>query len=108
MLLKPKTFRLAPSEIITDDDRIEEYDADLCRNIANNQDDNGGDDDDDEGAAVDAAAAATDTTPACFSEEWLRRSKRKWKMQRAIREVRMVVMTVGMTFAYHRFALPCV
>ena len=96
MLLKPKTFRLAPSEIITEDDRIEEYDADLCRNTCsadNMQDDNDniGGTDDDEGAAVDAAAAAaaTDTTPACFSEEWLRRSKRKWKMQRAIREVRM-------------------
>ena len=44
--------------------------------------------DDDEDAAAGAAAAATDTTPACFSEEWLRRSKRKWRMQRAIRKVR--------------------
>ena len=41
--------------------------------------------DDDEDAAAGAAAAAADTTPACFSEEWLKRSKRKWKMQRAIR-----------------------
>ena len=86
MLLKP-TFSLAPSQIITDDDRIEEYDADLCRNSAKDQDGNkyiGGDDD--EGAnKVDAAAASS---PACFSEEWLRRSKRKWRMQRAIRKVR--------------------
>ena len=87
MMLKP-TFSLAPSQIIADDDRIEEYDADLCRNSAKDQDGNkyirG---DDEEGAKVDAAAA-TCTTPACFSEEWLRRSKRKWKMQRAIRKVR--------------------
>ena len=78
--LKP-TLSLAPSQIITVDDRIEEYDADLCRNSAVDEDANniGGDDD-----GADAAAAST---AACFSEEWLRRSKRKWKMQRAIREV---------------------
>ena len=104
MLLKPK-FSLAPTQIITDNDRIEEYDADLCRHTCSAKDQDGnhiGGDDHDEGAKV-----AADTTPACFSEEWLRRSKRKWKMQRAIREVRhvweqrviLIVGDVAMLFA---------
>ena len=67
-------FRLAPPEIIAEADRIEEYDADLGRNSG------GGD--------VAKEEEEEEVAPACFSEEWVRKRKRKWKMQRAIREVR--------------------
>lgn len=72
-------FRLAPPEIIADADKIEEYDADLCRN-SNGGGGGGAKEEEEEGEEA--------APPECFSEEWVRKRKRKWKMQRAIREVR--------------------